>query len=152
MVFILFSQKHNLLAAMSINEMPQGPQNFNDGNHQPKMVYAIGEDGNYVSIPITGQEAKHIVQSASWDHNTHSLAEVEAKVRAGELSPIAYYMEKYSMDIATVALELGKWEWQVKKHLNPKTFSELSPAVIQAYANIFHITFATLVHFGEEES
>ncbi|MEI8278145.1 MAG: hypothetical protein WCG87_00195 [Bacteroidota bacterium] len=137
---------------MCINEMPQGSQNFNDGNPKPKLIYAIGEDGNYVEIPVIGQQAQQIAQQTSWDNNGNTLAEIEAKVKAGELSPIAYYMEKYSMDIANVALELGKWEWQVKKHLNPSAFKELSPAVIQAYANIFHITFATLVHFGDEES
>jgi len=143
-------RKIKILVTMSIHEMSQEEMSYGEGGQENKIVYVIGEDGNYIPIPVNGQQAKHISQMAQWGSNT-LLHEIETKVKAGMLSPIAYYMEKNEMDIATLAQKVGKWEWQVKKHLQPHVFSKLSPALIQLYANIFNITFATLVHFGDEQ-
>ena len=66
-------------------------------------------------------------------------------VLQGELSPIAYYMEKQIMDPGLLAKYIGTWKWKVKKHLKQKHFQKLDRETLAKYAEVFDITAEQLL-------
>jgi len=103
-------------------------------------MYAVGDDGKYTGVKSAGWEAENAALRQAWDDIDESLAETEAKMRAGQLSPIPYYMQKNLMDLALLARYMGKWQWQVKRHFSPEVFKKLSASVLEKYAQVFNIT------------
>ena len=137
---------------MNVNEVPQDPR---DGKHDGKIrkvIYAIGNDGKYTGVNSEGWEPENFAMKQAWDDIDEQLEQTEKKVRAGELSPVAYFMQKNLMDIALLARYAGKWQWQVKRHLRPEVFKKLAPAIIDAYVRIFNITKEELVNFGKSHT
>ncbi|MGN6568007.1 MAG: hypothetical protein ACTHJ0_08650 [Flavipsychrobacter sp.] len=136
---------------MNINEVPQDERDFKGGDKLRKLVYAVDKDGKYTSTNSAGWEAENFAMKQAWDAVEDKLAETEAKVKAGELSPIAYFMEKTLMDTALLAKYMGKWQWQVKRHMKPAVFNSLSPELLQRYASVFNIPVETLKNFGKAQ-
>jgi hypothetical protein len=134
---------------MKINEVPQDPKDFKEGENLRKLMYAVDKDGKYTGVNSAGWEAENFAMKQAWDEVEQSLADTEAKVKAGELSPIAYFMQKTLMDISLLSKYMGKWEWQVKRHMKPSVFKTLKPATLQKYATIFNITVGELTGFGK---
>lgn len=134
---------------MNVNEVPQDPRDPKHDGRIRKLIYAIDKDGKYTGVNSEGWEAENFAQKQAWDDIDETLADIEAKVFAGHLSPIAYFMQKNLMDIALLARYAGKWQWQVKRHFDPHVFSKLSPGMISRYAGIFNITTDELVNFGK---
>ena len=56
------------------------------------------------------------------------------------------------MDLPLLAKYVGKWQWQVKRHMKPSVFYKLDTAILQRYADTFNITIEELVNFGKEDS
>ncbi len=137
---------------MNINEVPQDPRNIKPGDKLKKLVYAVDKDGKYTGVNSVGWEAENVVIKQAWDDIDEHLAETEAKVKAGTLSPLPYFMQKNLMDLALLARYAGKWQWQVKRHFKPAVFNKLSPAMHDKYAQIFNITTAELTGFGKNNS
>ena len=134
---------------MTINEVPQDPRNIKPGDTLKKVVYAVDKDGNYTGVNSAGWEAENVAIKQAWDDIEENLAETEAKVRAGTLSPIPYFMLKNLMDIALLARYAGKWQWQVKRHFKPEVFMKLDAGMLDKYAGIFNITKEELTSFGK---
>lgn len=137
---------------MNINEVPQDSLNYKDRDQLKKLVYAVDNDGKYTGVNSVGWEAENAATQLAWNNAEQNLADAEAKVKAGELSPIAYFMEKSRMDLALLAKYAGKWQWQVKKHLKPEGFNKLSAAMLAKYAQIFNVSVDELVTFGKPGS
>lgn len=137
---------------MNINEVPQDPKDFKEGDKLKKLMYAVDKDGKYTGINSAGWEAENFAMKQAWEAVDEELAEAKAKVVAGELSPIAYYMQKTLMDLPLLAQYVGKWQWQVKRHMKPAVFQKLDAAILQRYAATFNITIEELINFGKEES
>lgn len=112
-------------------------------------MYAVDNDGKYTGVNSVGWEAENAATKQAWDEVEQSLEETEAKVKAGELSPVAYFMEKNLMDLPLLAKYAGKWQWQVKKHLKPAGFAKLAPDMMRRYAEIFNISVEALTGFGK---
>lgn len=138
---------------MNVNEVPQDSRDHlkHDGKIR-KVVYAVDKDGKYTGVNSEGWEAENEALKQAWDDIDETLAEIERKVRAGELSPIPYYMQKNLMDLSLLATYAGKWKWQVKRHFRPDIFGKLDKAMKDKYASIFNITTAELVNFGKSHS
>ena len=137
---------------MNINEVPQDKRNIKQGDNLKKLVYAVDKDGKYTGVGSVGWDAENVAIQQAWDDIDEHLAETEAQVRAGTLSPIPYFMLKNLMDLPLLARYAGKWQWQVKRHFNPRVFNKLSPAMLAKYAQIFNITTAELTGFGKKNS
>jgi len=43
-----------------------------------------------------------------------------------EASPILFFIEYRLMDISILASYTGFWKWQIKKHLKPAVFNQLT--------------------------
>lgn len=134
---------------MDVNEVPQDEREMSHDAKIKKLMYAVGKDGKYTGVNSIGWEAENYVLKQAWDDIDESLADTEAKVAHGLLSPLAYFMQKNLMDLALLARYAGKWQWQVKRHLKPEGFKKLSPAMLGKYAQVFNISVEELTNFGK---
>lgn len=66
------------------------------------------------------------------------------KVINGEVSPIAYYMEKCISDLKTLAQYTGMAKWKVKRHLKVRIFKKLNDDILKRYADFFGISLEEL--------
>jgi len=134
---------------MDINEVPQDSLEYKDRDKLKKLVYAVGKDGKYTGVGSVGWEAENAATKQAWDAIEEELKETETKVKAGELSPVVYFMQKKLMDLPILSSYVGKWQWQVKRHFKPEIFSKLSDSMLQKYAATFGITVQELINFGK---
>jgi hypothetical protein len=135
---------------MDVNEVPQDSLEYKDRDKLKKLVYAVDKDGKYTGVGSSGWEAENVATRQAWDAIEEELAETEQKIKAGETSPIAWFMMKKLMDVPLLAKYVGKWEWQVKRHLKPSVFGKLSEEMLQKYADVFGITVEELTNFGKK--
>lgn len=136
-------------AVMKVNEVPQDAKKFKGADEVKKKVYAVDKDGKYTGVNSAGWEAENIATRDAWDAVDETLLQTEAKIKAGELSPIAYFMQKSLMDTSLLAKYVGKWGWQVKRHMKPSVFKKLDNKLLEKYASVFNITVEELVSFGQ---
>jgi hypothetical protein len=133
---------------MQLDEVPQDGLNYKERDKLRKLMYAVDKDGHYTGIPSVGWEAENAATMGAWDEVAEVLKETEAAVKAGKLSPIAFFMQRSLMDVALLAKYVGKWQWTVKRHMKPQHFAKLSDSTLAAYARVFNITAEELKNFG----
>lgn len=134
---------------MKVNEVPQDPKKFKGADEVKKKVYAVDKDGKYTGVNSAGWEAENIATRQAWDAVDEALAQTAEKVKAGELSPVAYFMEKCLMEPSLLAKYVGKWTFQVKRHMKPSVFNKLDKTMLEKYASVFNITVDELTAFGK---
>jgi hypothetical protein len=137
---------------MQLDEVPQDGLEYKERNKLRKLLYATDKDGHYTGIPSVGWEAENIATKGAWDEVSEALKETEVAVKAGQLSPIAYFMQKCLMDVAILASYVGRWQWTVKRHMKPSVFAKLSASTLAKYAEVFNISMDELKSFGSRES
>ena len=108
-------------------------------------IYSLDENGNYTTVQSVGWNPKNEVMKEAWDQVNEKVENARNKVLSGELSPLAYYIEKNIMDIGLVANYMGIWRWTVKRHLKPKIFARLKEETLEKYARVFNITKEQLI-------
>jgi hypothetical protein len=128
---------------MKAKEVPQDDADMMRGKFR-EPVYSVDEKGNYVTVRSVGWDPKNAVMQQAWDNINEKVEEVRQKVLEGELSPIAFYMEKQIMDTSLLSKYLNIWHWKVKRHLKPKYFNHLSDDLLSRYAEVFDITVEEL--------
>lgn len=130
---------------MNLNEVPQEKKTFRDGDKAPKKVlYAVKPDGTYTQSISDGWEPENVALEQAWQEIDEQVDAVLREVRARLKSPVAYYMVRDRMDIGILAAYVGKWQWQVKRHLKPAVFAKLSQQMLQRYADVFNISVEEL--------
>jgi hypothetical protein len=134
---------------MKVNEVPQDPKKFKGGDVLTKVVYAVDDEGKYTGVNSAGWEAENMATKQAWDAIDADLEAIEKQVKAGEISPVAYYMNKCLMDVGLLAKYMGKWGWQVKRHMKPSVFNKLGKDTLEKYASVFNITVDELLSFGK---
>jgi hypothetical protein len=110
-----------------------------------EVSYAVDDDGRYVLVTSAGWEPANIANHLAWESIDAEVGAVLAKVRAGELSPLAYHMARHQMDPGLLAGYTGLFRWQVRRHMKPAAFRRISPALADRYAAIFRITTVELM-------
>jgi len=143
LVSLRYSLTLKQLRPMKESEVPQDDANMLDGKLK-EPCYALGKDGKYTTVKSVGWEPKNIVMQDAWDAVNDNIADVKAQVEAGELSPVAYYMEKQLMDVSVLAAYTGFFKWTVKRHFKMKIFKKLNNRELQKYADVFEIDINTL--------
>jgi len=128
---------------MKAKDVPQDDANMMQGKWKDP-IYTLDKDGNYTTSYSLGWDTKNAVMLHAWEEIKDKVEVVKQKVIAGELSPIAYYIEKNIMDVGLLAKYVGKWKWTVKKHLKPKYFNKLSNEMLEKYASEFKLTIEQL--------
>lgn len=134
---------------MDINEVPQDSLHYKGRDKVKKLMYAVGKDGKYTGVGSAGWEAENFATKQAWDAIEEELATTANKVKAGELSPVAYFMQKRLMDLPLLASYMQKWQWQIKRHMQPVIFKKLKTSTLQKYADIFEISIDELLNFGK---
>ncbi len=134
---------------MKENEVPQDKEDYKGKSQIHKLMYATKEDGSYTQVNSEGWEVENMATRQAWEAVLEELKDIEARVKKGELSPIAYFMHKSLMELPVLARHMGKWKWQVKRHFKPDNFRKLDPDTLAHYARVFNISVDTLVRFGQ---
>lgn len=128
---------------MKKSDVPQDKSNLSS-NAMRELCYATDENGNYTTALSAGWEPKTIALDNSMALINERIAEAKAAVNSGNSSPIEYYMELNRMDLTILASYVGKWQWQIKRHLKPDIFRKLSNETLAKYAAAFNISVDTL--------
>ncbi|MGX5817797.1 hypothetical protein ACWKWU_06360 [Chitinophaga lutea] len=128
---------------MKKDEVPQDGDNLHHGTFK-QLFYAVDASGDYTAVNSVGWEPENVALGQAWEEVERRVEEVRKQVEAGERSPIAYYMERTLLDLPLLARKVGKFQWQVKRHMSPGVFQKLSAGVLERYAAIFSIPAATL--------
>ncbi|RFS24649.1 hypothetical protein DVR12_05450 [Chitinophaga silvatica] len=129
---------------MKQDEVPQDGDNLHQGTFK-QIMYAVDNTGNYVQVPSSGWEPENVALGQAWEEVNEKVKNALARVHAGEISPVAYYMEKTLMDLPLLASYVGKFQWQVKRHLKPEVFKNLSQKMLSRYAAAFKVSVAELI-------
>ncbi|KAA2240432.1 hypothetical protein F0L74_30230 [Chitinophaga agrisoli] len=130
---------------MKQNEVPQDGNNLHDGTFK-QLFYAVDDAGKYTPVSSVGWEPENVAMEQAWEEVHARVEKARQRVLAGELSPVGYYMEKNLMDLTLLASYVGKFQWQVKRHMNPRVFNRLSDNMLHKYAAAFKITIQDLKH------
>jgi hypothetical protein len=128
---------------MKKKDVPQDDENLFEG--QFKVVkYAVDDDGNYGTVGSTGWEPENTVLNQAWDEINKKVAETVEKIEAGELSPLAYHMERNIMDVGMLSQYMDLSKRNVSKHLQPSGFNGLDNKTLKCYADVFDISVEEL--------
>lgn len=128
---------------MKKNEVPQDESKLEKANIKD-MVYAVDENGNYVTELSTGWNPKTIALDNAIKQIEERVTAAKERFLKNESSPLEYYMELNKMDLTILASYVGIWKWRVKRHFKPSVFKKLSQKKLQNYADVFDITVEDL--------
>lgn len=128
---------------MKVGEVPQDPGSSLAGHE--KLNYAVGEDGAYTGVATIGWEAEISATAVSTAATRMAIQKAWEQAKRGETSPLGYHMAVVQMDAGQLAGELGKWAWQVRRHLKPGVWAGLSAAQLAQYAEVMSIPVASLL-------
>jgi len=68
-----------------------------------------------------------------------------------EASQVLFFMEKRLMDMTTISAYTGFWKWQIKRHMKPAVFRNLSDKKLQRYADTFNVSLTELKTMNIDE-
>jgi len=127
---------------MKKKEVPQD-EGLNEGRFED-VCYALDENGNYVAVLSTGWNPKTDALLQAWEVIDEQVEHTRQRVISGELSPIAYYMEKNLMDLKLLSDYAGIPKRKIRKHLKPDRFRKLDAETLEKYAETFRISLEVL--------
>ncbi len=133
---------------MRKKEVPQDDEGLMEGKIKD-LCYALDENGKYVQVFSTGWGPKNAAMKQAWDEIREKVERTRQRVLAGEISPVAYYMEKNIMNIPLLAQYLELPKRKVRKHLKPQVFLKLDKKILEKYAETFAITVDELCTLNE---
>ncbi|MGY3211249.1 hypothetical protein [Mucilaginibacter sp. HD30] len=123
---------------MRKEEVPQDMSAL--GKITKEVCYATDETGKYTTQLSDGWDVKITALDKAWEEIDDRVKIAQQKVLNGEASPLLFFMEKGLMDTALLAQYTGFWQWQVKRHLKPDVFKQLSEKKLQKYAEVFNVS------------
>jgi hypothetical protein len=132
---------------MKKKEVPQD-EGLNEGRFED-VCYALDENGNYVAVLSKGWDPKTDALMQAWEVIEEKVEITRQQVLSGELSPIAYYMEKNLMDLKLLSDYTGLPKRKIRKHLKPVHFNELNDKTLALYAETFGISVEELRNSSE---
>ena len=135
---------------MKESEVPQDRDDAYQGYH--KIRYARSECGEIKGYRSNGWQVEREVMDVAWGHLENRMMISLHKARAGQLSPLAYHMERALLEPRLLAQNVGLWTWQVKRHLRPKVFRRLRTAMLRRYAEYFEISVESLCSLPGEDA
>ena len=128
---------------MKKGEVPQDKSNLESSKFK-ELCYALDENGQYITAKSTGWTPKTIALDNAIEIINERTENARQRVLNNTTSPIEYYMELNKMDLPILASYMGLWKWRVKRHFKPKIFNQLSPTMLQKYADVFDISIDQL--------
>ena len=132
---------------MNINDVPQDDEGILKAGKIRDLCYATDEYGNYRQVLSLGWKPKNEAMKQAWELINEKTEEIRQRVIKGEISPLAYFIEKKIMTIKLLSHYTGIASWRVRRHLKPKVFKKLKQQVLQKYADVFKISIEDLIQF-----
>lgn len=123
---------------MKKEDVPQDLSSL--GKITKEVCYATDNSGKYVTELSKGWDIKITALDAAWQDIEDRVAAARQKVLNGEASPLLFFMERGLMDIGILGDYTGFWKWQIKRHLKPGVFKNLSDKKLQRYAEVFNVS------------
>ena len=114
------------------------------GKITKEVCYATDDSGKYVTELSNGWDVKTTALDAAWVNIDDRIAEARKKILNNEASPLLFFMEHGLMDVGILAAYTGFWKWQIKNHLKPAAFKNLSEKKLQKYASVFNVSIDDL--------
>ena len=109
-----------------------------------KAVYVIDKDGHYLIAQSGGDEAEITVTEEAVAWFGRLTEDARQRALRGETSTLEYHMFRLRMDEPTLAQATGLWRWRVRRHLTAKGFANLSPKLLERYADAMGLTIEQL--------
>lgn len=131
---------------MKANQVPQDNSSLSKKSLK-ELCYAVDEDGKYTTALSSGWEPKTVALDGSMQLIQQRVEQARQMVAQGQVSPIAFFMEKSKMDLSILASYVSMWKWRVKRHFKPKVFAKLSNRILKKYADVFDISVEELKNF-----
>ena len=128
---------------MKKEQVPQDNEGLHEGKFRD-LCYAVDDDGNYVAVHSTGWSPKNEAMKQAWEEIHVKVDEARKKVIDGELSMLAYHMEKNIMAIKLLSQYTGISRRKIRKHMKPEVFANLETKVLQKYTDAFNISMEEL--------
>ncbi|WP_374951569.1 hypothetical protein [Mucilaginibacter sp.] len=127
---------------MKKEEIPQDLSAL--GKITKEICYATDTEGNYQTGLSSGWNVKIDALDLAWADIKKRIETARQKVLDHQASPVYFFMEYRLMDLSILADYTGFWQWQIKRHLKPNVFNNLSDKNLQKYAEAFNITIEDL--------
>lgn len=135
---------------MKTDEVPQDNNRTLGG--ETKAVYAKDADGRYNPVASSGWQVEEVVTGYALDQFKQAVSAARERCRAGRSAVLEYHMYAARMDVQTLAETTGLAQWRVRRHMRPRVFARLKPALKQRYARALGLSLAQLDTLPVEES
>lgn len=123
---------------MKTTEIPQDPSALD--NHTKDLYYVVDGAGKYTTGTSRGWQIKATALNLAWEDIEQRIKKAKEEFKAGKASSLLYFMELNLMDITILSDYSGFWKWQIKRHLTPSVFNNLSDEKLKKYADLFEIS------------
>ena len=133
---------------MKREQVPQDDENLMDGRGR-ELCYAVDENGNYVQVLSSGWAPKNAALLQAWAQINEEAKEALIRVKAGKVSPLAFFMARGMFDVALLSAYLDIPKRNIRAHLEPDNFRHLDDAMLGKYAEAFNISVDELVNWSE---
>ena len=127
---------------MKKDKIPNQPHEMYEG--ETKGLYTVNAEGQYELSRTTGWEPETIALTQALEEIDRLTQQALNKVKQGLSSALEYHMYAQRMDLPMLAVAIGKYQWQVKRHFKPANFVKLSQQQIEEYAAVLGIDATTL--------
>ncbi len=124
---------------------PEPPDRDNITRGLKIASYASNSSGEYKLTQDDVWQPVNIVNGQAWQEIEKSIAASKAKITAGRVSCLHYYMTANQMDAGLLAQYTGQSRWTVYLHLIPFIFNRLSKKTLQTYAQLYRVSPDDLV-------
>jgi hypothetical protein len=105
------------------------------------LLYVERPDGTYGGLQTGAYAAKNYLD-IFLENRANIIASGIEKLKKGEMSAIAFYMELNRMTVADLAARTGFSRAKVRKQLGPAGFATMTINDLRRYAEVFDITIA----------
>ena len=112
-----------------------------------KAMYAVDQKGQYTVVPSDGWLAEELVLNQAIEEFEKQTAAALSRCQQGVSSPLEYHMCNSRMDLVVLAQSTGFFKWQVKRHLQPRHFRNLSAKKLSTYCEALGLTTEQLQTF-----
>jgi len=109
-----------------------------------ELFYSYDQEGQYDKRVGVHDNSDTLFINQFWEVSRERIEKIRQKAIAGEISPVAYYMEKNLLDPLSLSMQTGISLWRVKRHFKPLVFRRLSDTILQKYAQVFMISVEQL--------
>jgi hypothetical protein len=89
-------------------------------------------------------ETKLLACETSISNYFQEIEPVRLQVLAGELSPLAYHLQRNLLNVKLLSSYTGVPKRHVKKHLKPENFNQLDEEILKKYASALGISIEEL--------